>query len=342
MTFSPTNNAVGQHDPSLFDDSAFAYPDFGSLLPTSEALYPSDHGMRPTHIDPASMWAETGKLGMMQGQGASDFMGQKINPADMDDILGDRSATVKERFGQITPPDEILAGGYDGDPSKGVEPSYGAESDVDEVGRTMASRKRSSTSGKSPPKKQRKDSKALSVKEEDDNEVDGDDKKEKYREKNRVAAAKCRAKKKENVDQLEDTYRTQSALNSALKQTEKSLRDELSHWRTQALQHTFCNCRPIQEYNLRKARNLAADGGFGSYTAVGRSPSLSSSSVAPSPRVNYRHRRDPMSQSLSGQTFSPVSSDVRRASLSLPNRSVSLGLGQEQEMKTFVNDDEIE
>ena len=83
------------------------------------------------------------------------------------------------------------------------------------------------------------------------------DKKDKYRQKNRVAAAKCRARKKEQADLLEETHHTQSALNTALKQTEKALRDELSLWRTQALQHTFCGCHSIQHYHLRKAQSMA-------------------------------------------------------------------------------------
>jgi len=82
-------------------------------------------------------------------------------------------------------------------------------------------------------------------------------KKDKYRERNRIAAAKCRVKKKEHADLLEHTYRTQSAINTALRQIEKSLRDELCLWRTQALQHTFCDCYSIQNYNLRKAQSVA-------------------------------------------------------------------------------------
>ncbi|GAM89060.1 hypothetical protein ANO11243_070940 [Dothideomycetidae sp. 11243] len=89
------------------------------------------------------------------------------------------------------------------------------------------------------------------------------DKRDKYREKNRVAAAKCRAKKKEHIDGLEDNHRTQSMLNALLKQTEQNLRDELSFWRTQALQHGFCECHAIQDYNLRKARAIAVDRDFG-------------------------------------------------------------------------------
>lgn len=83
------------------------------------------------------------------------------------------------------------------------------------------------------------------------------DKNNKYREKNRIAAARCRSRGKEHSDKLEDTYRTQGDMNTALKKTEKSLRDELSHWRTQTLQHTFCTCHRIQELNLEKAQIMA-------------------------------------------------------------------------------------
>jgi hypothetical protein len=141
----------------------------------------------------------------------------------------------------------------------------------------------------------------------------GGDKKDKYREKNRVAAAKCRAKKKEHTDQLEDTYRTQSAMNSALKQTEKSLRDELSYWRTQALQHTFCNCHPIQEYNMRKAQSMAFGGNYGATSSPvvgnGRSTSFShnhvrssSAAVVASPVMSDGNGKTPSVASLSEVT----------------------------------------
>lgn len=96
----------------------------------------------------------------------------------------------------------------------------------------------------------------------------GDDKREKYREKNRVAAAKCRIKKRQQTNNLEEDHRVQSALNKSLKQMEHQLREELSHWRTQALQHTFCSCASIQEYNLRKAHEVASDSNFGSKRGV--------------------------------------------------------------------------
>jgi hypothetical protein len=92
------------------------------------------------------------------------------------------------------------------------------------------------------------------------------DNKDRCRERNRVAAAKCRARAKKHGNYLEETHRIQTALNTKLKQTEEYLRNELSFWRTQALQHAFCGCRSIQEYNLQKARNLSA--GSGCYASL--------------------------------------------------------------------------
>lgn len=113
------------------------------------------------------------------------------------------------------------------------------------------------------------------------------DKRDKYREKNRVAAAKCRAKKKDHVDGLEDNHRTQSMLNALLKQTEQSLRDELSFWRTQALQHGFCDCHSIQDYNLRKARALAANQDFGSVDGLRRDSMACTSPTAQAGHMMY-------------------------------------------------------
>ncbi|TKX26109.1 bZIP transcription factor-like protein [Elsinoe australis] len=146
--------------------------------------------------------------------------------------------SVHSKYGQITPPEDHWKQSWDTSLGQTVNPDQ-----------FMASR----------PRSQSGDSSNSGVR-GSSNRVD---KKDKYREKNRVAAAKCRAKKKEHTDGLEENHRTQSMLNSLLKQTEQNLRDELSFWRTQALQHAFCDCSAIQEYNMKKARALASDNKFG-------------------------------------------------------------------------------
>ncbi|PNS17623.1 Transcription factor atf1 [Sphaceloma murrayae] len=152
--------------------------------------------------------------------------------------------SVQQTFGQITPPEDHWKQSWDANIQQTMAP------DDFMTSRHRSQSGESSVSASGAP-----------------NRVD---KKDKYREKNRVAAAKCRAKKKEATDGLEENHRTQSMLNALLKQTEQNLRDELSFWRTQALQHAFCDCAAVQDYNMKKARALAADNKFGDHDALRR------------------------------------------------------------------------
>ena len=164
---------------------------------------------------------------------------------------------------------------------------------------------------------------------------------------------------------MEDTHRTQSVLNTALKQTEKSLRDELSFWRTQALQHTFCSCRAIQEYNMRKARNLAAESILGNPIST-MSPSTksatSTAAISPVTHVCGVHPdRRQSTTALEDRVASPATSsmalnqrdsfvapqgtmmnqsgrhDSRRSSESM-TKGPALSRTAEQDLKDFVSD----
>jgi len=86
-----------------------------------------------------------------------------------------------------------------------------------------------------------------------DGEVE--DNQQKYREKNRSAAAKCRAKKKANHESLEKKYRNLSATNTMLMKVVQELRDEMTSLRTLALDHQDCNCQ-IVWYNMRQAKKI--------------------------------------------------------------------------------------
>jgi hypothetical protein len=68
------------------------------------------------------------------------------------------------------------------------------------------------------------------------------------REQNRLAAAKCRAMKRSNVEGISEKGRKLSAISCALKQQIQILQDELSILRTYALDHQWCNCG-IARYN---------------------------------------------------------------------------------------------
>ena len=260
------------------DPSSTTY-DFNALSPTTpepENMF-RDHGMSPQiHMNPNNMW---------------NGPPQPIVDGGLEKLLHSYPAAM-DQYGQVTPPDDA--------DMHGMTKAFGKRADSGASGFEVgASSSMSPRNSKRPSvrssQKSRKESRASE---------DGStgDKKDKYREKNRVAAAKCRAKKKEHTDSLEDTYRTQSAMNTALRQTEKSLRDELSYWRTQALHHSFCDCVDLQEYNMRKAQSMA----FGTNNGAAPSPVLMN---GPSGSSGRNHLRS----SSNADMVSPVMSEASQS-----------------------------
>ena len=84
--------------------------------------------------------------------------------------------------------------------------------------------------------------------------------KDDLRERNRVAAAKHRVKKREAICSLEESVRAAGAENRILAQQVRLLREQLTHWRTLALQHLpgegGCRCAAVHMYNAAKAHQL--------------------------------------------------------------------------------------
>ncbi|CAD0113395.1 unnamed protein product [Aureobasidium uvarum] len=261
--------------------------DFHSISPTaleSNSLFGEHDMSSEMHGNPANMWSS---------------LSQPAFDGGLEKLLNN-CGTSMERYGQVTPPDD--ANLHEMTKSFGKRADSGASGmEVDDASSMSP---RSSMSNKRPSvrssQKSRKESRAS------EDGLTGD-KKDKYREKNRVAAAKCRAKKKEHTDQLEDTFRTQSAMNSALKQTEKSLRDELSYWRTQALQHTFCSCHPIQEYNMRKAQSMTFGTNYGATSSPVIADGRSSFSQNHMRSASAADMASPVMSEVSGKTPSVIS-----------------------------------
>jgi hypothetical protein len=77
------------------------------------------------------------------------------------------------------------------------------------------------------------------------------------REKNRIAAARCRRKKRAKTEALDAEVRSAVAENNYLKREQRELRDQLTYWRMLALQHvdgqSGCFCDAIQRYNSDQA-----------------------------------------------------------------------------------------
>ncbi|KAK9767235.1 hypothetical protein K7432_003116 [Basidiobolus ranarum] len=75
-----------------------------------------------------------------------------------------------------------------------------------------------------------------------------EDKRRRFLERNRVAASKCRQKKKMWVKELEYKSDEISARNKQLQQLVGQLKEELLHLKSQLLGHRNCNCNVIQQY----------------------------------------------------------------------------------------------
>lgn len=222
-------------------------PDFS--FPESSNQFPQ--------ADPFGQSLDAGHLWQGQSTDAGGFGATFPDANPLQQIMQQRT-TAKQVFGQITPPDEAIGESSSRKGSAGAtadsaesQASDKAKTDKSERARNAANQRHAKT------KKMRKDSQASNPADSDDAEGDGGgDKKERYREKNRLAAAKCRAKKKENIEDIEVKHRNLSAMNSALKKQVQDLRGELTGLRTQALNHQDCNCQ-IARYNINQAKRVA-------------------------------------------------------------------------------------
>ncbi|KAI1763197.1 hypothetical protein GGR53DRAFT_377171 [Hypoxylon sp. FL1150] len=76
------------------------------------------------------------------------------------------------------------------------------------------------------------------------------------RERNRVAAHKCRQKAKHSMSQLQERERELSSQNRVLHEHASSLRDEILDLKNEILRHSNCDSDVIQNYIARAARDL--------------------------------------------------------------------------------------
>lgn len=234
-----------------------------------------------SHIQPSDVWSEANQSQMAGSAGTIHMPNSHQHT-----VVQGRPKSVAARWGQITPPDDSntspMSGSKRKDSGQGglaAETPTKPKLDNSERARIAAnSRHARAKKARQPAKAETQDAPS-ETSDEDDNA--GDDKREKYREKNRVAAAKCRQKKKENVETLEDKHRNLAAQNNFMKREERKLRDELSQLRTEALNHVpsngRCGCSPLHSYNQRQVQALAF--GFGTQPAIS-SPSAGSISSA--------------------------------------------------------------
>ncbi|OCL05453.1 hypothetical protein AOQ84DRAFT_269191, partial [Glonium stellatum] len=81
-------------------------------------------------------------------------------------------------------------------------------------------------------------------------------KRESHLEKNRLAAHKCRQKKKEWVEELEMQARELTAIRAHLKSHVAMLREEVLALKNEVLSHANCGCGRIDAYLKQTATQI--------------------------------------------------------------------------------------
>jgi hypothetical protein len=159
---------------------------------------------------------------------------------------------VTEKFGLITPPDAC----QDGDPM---------EEPVDQNGKKAAkSHDKSENARKAANKRHAKEkSRKLSLAAEQGaesvaEELESEGRKEQYREKNKIAAAKCRNKKRKYNDKIDLQASDLESRNKALKTELMDLRNVVLILKDQILKHSpqDCSCTRLHEYSMAQAARM--------------------------------------------------------------------------------------
>lgn len=82
--------------------------------------------------------------------------------------------------------------------------------------------------------------------------------KQRHREKNKVAAAKCRSRQRKQMKTIQDKGAELGEKNTQLKSMVQELRAELNVLRSMALDHQQCNCS-VTRYNHKQVERLVAE-----------------------------------------------------------------------------------
>jgi hypothetical protein len=87
---------------------------------------------------------------------------------------------------------------------------------------------------------------------------DAEDKRKKFLERNRVAAYKCRQKKKTWMQELEQKAEISTARNEELRSLVTQLKEESMYLRNLLLTHGNCDCESVQAYLRRSSAQITS------------------------------------------------------------------------------------
>ena len=244
------------------------------------------------------------------------------------DIVKGRSNRVKEQFGQVTPPDsapESSAARSSNEPSA----PHDSRDEIAKQNRTQ--RARNAANKRHSKLRASENNEGHDDRQEVDEGVQDPSKSTSMqREKNRVAAAKCRAKKKANSEEMQETHRDGARRNSYLVHEVRELRDQKALLRNTLLQHGpgICQCHAIHQFNMAQAQQLAF--GVGGMLNQPLSPSQESGGSGQTPR----------SDGSAGMAFpTPSSIEAHQRKMSVPSRPQSLAVPPNYEFGQIMSPD---
>ncbi|KAL8657603.1 MAG: hypothetical protein Q9226_001746 [Calogaya cf. arnoldii] len=161
-------------------------------------------------------------------------------------ILTDIYSDPRVHYGQTTPPDDNFPG------------VFAAEAKNEESNKR---KKRSlttvDTKSDSPAKRSRKNGRSSASSSGHASSGVEDERRSKFLERNRVAASKCRQKKKEWTQNLESRARQLQKENHSLRVVLDSMRDEMIFIKDEMLKHTTCGCEQIKGWVNSHADSLS-------------------------------------------------------------------------------------
>lgn len=168
------------------------------------------------------------------------------NLSPLDTLITDNTA----RLGQHTPPSESPAQNLQYFSGSGS----GNDSNLAHLPQKPTRTKRGATKSNTRKSKKNNNAEGSSVERESDV---SDQKRRKFLERNRVAASKCRQKKKQWMQELETNARKAQSDSKHLHGMVGILREELLRLKGELLKHSSCGCEQISTYLLNEATKVA-------------------------------------------------------------------------------------
>jgi len=200
------------------------------------------------------------------------------NPRENGSLQSDlirRSGKAIQQFGQMTPPDDYLTPVVKADAATVADESTQSQEDIAKLVR--AHRARNAANKRHSNSKKRKGSPL------DDAKLEGDEDDDQktmsvQRAKNRIAAAKCRAKKKAVSEKMQDIHREGARAHNYLRREVRELRDQKAFLLNALLLHEpgVCQCDAVHRLNMALAQQMAT--GVGGMIPQSMSPSQDSMS----------------------------------------------------------------